>query len=103
MSSRAIAAGVPVILLHGITDSWRSFEPVLPHLPASIRAFALSQRGHGDSERPAAGYHPRDFAADGDVLQLPGQSCRRPRGETRSKDYGKMIIRSNSAGSKRPR
>src|SRR5918998_365356 len=57
-------SGVPVLLLHGITDSWRSFEPVLSHLPASIRAFALSQRGHGDADRPAAGYHPRDFAAD---------------------------------------
>jgi non-heme chloroperoxidase len=57
-------AGVPVVLLHGITDSWHSFEPVLPHLPASIRAFALTLRGHGDATRPATGYHPRDFAAD---------------------------------------
>jgi non-heme chloroperoxidase len=56
--------GAPVLLLHGLADSWRSFEPVLPHLPASIRAFALSQRGHGDADRPAAGYGPRDFAAD---------------------------------------
>ena len=57
-------AGVPVVLLHGGTDSWRSFEPVLPYLPSSLRAFALTQRGHGDAGRPAAGYHPRDFAAD---------------------------------------
>src|SRR3712207_1254388 len=57
-------SGVPVVLLHGITDSWRSFERVLPHLPPSIHAFALSQRGHGDSDRPASGYRPRDFAAD---------------------------------------
>jgi non-heme chloroperoxidase len=57
-------SGVPVLLLHGMTDSMRSFERVLPHLPASMRAFALSQRGHGDSGRPAAGYRPRDFAAD---------------------------------------
>jgi non-heme chloroperoxidase len=57
-------SGVPVLLLHGITDSLRSFERVLPHLPASIHAFALSQRGHGDSSRPAAGYRPSDFAAD---------------------------------------
>lgn len=57
-------SGVPVVLLHGVTDSWRSFEPLLPHLPAGLRAFALSQRGHGDSERPATGYHPRDFASD---------------------------------------
>ncbi|HET8675812.1 MAG TPA: alpha/beta hydrolase [Blastocatellia bacterium] len=57
-------AGAPVLFLHGITDSWRSFEPVLPHLPASIHAFAISQRGHGDSDRPAADYNTRDFAAD---------------------------------------
>jgi pimeloyl-ACP methyl ester carboxylesterase len=52
------------LLLHGVTDSWRSFEWVLPHLPTSIRAFAVTQRGHGDSGRPAAGYRTRDFAAD---------------------------------------
>ncbi len=57
-------AGVPMLLLHGVTDSWRSFERVLPHLPTSIRAFAVTQRGHGDSGRPAAGYRTRDFAAD---------------------------------------
>lgn len=56
--------GVPVVLLHGFTDSWRSFEPVLPYLPASIRAFTLSQRGYGDADRPATGYRPRDLAAD---------------------------------------
>jgi pimeloyl-ACP methyl ester carboxylesterase len=58
------AAGVPLLLLHGVTDSWRSFEPVLPHLPASLHVFALTQRGHGDADRPAVGYRTRDFAAD---------------------------------------
>jgi non-heme chloroperoxidase len=57
-------AGVPVVLLHGVTDCWRSFQGVLPHLPDSIHAFALTQRGHGDAERPATGYLARDFAAD---------------------------------------
>jgi non-heme chloroperoxidase len=56
--------GVPVLLLHGYTDSWRSFEGVLPHLPAALHVFALSQRGHGDAARPVAGYYPQDFAAD---------------------------------------
>ncbi len=56
--------GVPLIFLHGFTDSWHSFGPVLPHLPASIHAFALTQRGHGDADRPAAVYRTRDFAAD---------------------------------------
>ncbi len=67
-------SGIPVVLLHGVTDSWRSFELVLPHLPGSIHAFALTQRGHGDADRPASGYRPRDFVADlaafMDVLDL---------------------------------
>jgi pimeloyl-ACP methyl ester carboxylesterase len=56
--------GVPVLLVHGFTDSWRSFERVLPLLPKSIRVFALTQRGHGDASRPATGYCFGDFAAD---------------------------------------
>jgi non-heme chloroperoxidase len=56
--------GIPVLLLHGVTDSWHSFEPVLPHLPKSIHALALTQRGHGDSSRPEVGYRFHDFAAD---------------------------------------
>ena len=58
------AKGMPVIFLHGITDSWHSFESVLKHLPSSMRGFALTQRGHGDSEKPLEGYAPKDFAAD---------------------------------------
>ena len=58
------AEGIPVIFLHGITDSWHSFESVLANLPSSIHAFAISQRGHGDSERPVQDYTPKDFAAD---------------------------------------
>ena len=57
-------AGTPVIFLHGISDSWHSFEKVLPLLPASIHAFSVTHRGHGNSSKPATGYHPKDFAAD---------------------------------------
>ena len=57
------AGGMPVVMLHGITDSWRSFESVMAHLPASLRVFALSQRGHGESDRPGR-YRTRDFAGD---------------------------------------
>lgn len=57
-------SGIPLLFLHGLSDSWHSFELVLPHLPAFIHAFALTQRGHGDADRPAAGYRTRDFAAD---------------------------------------
>jgi pimeloyl-ACP methyl ester carboxylesterase len=63
-AERGDPAGMPVIALHGVTDSWRSFEPVLPHLPASLHVYALTQRGHGDSGKPETGYRPADFAAD---------------------------------------
>ncbi|MBB1282846.1 alpha/beta hydrolase [Flavisolibacter sp. BT320] len=56
--------GVPVILLHGFTDSWKSFSPVLPYLPPSLHVFALSQRGHGNSSKNATQYRPQDFADD---------------------------------------
>ena len=58
------SAGLPVILLHGLCDSWKSFEPVLDKLPESIHAFSVTQRGHGESGKPAEGYTPADFAAD---------------------------------------
>ncbi|HZM93266.1 MAG TPA: alpha/beta hydrolase, partial [Vicinamibacterales bacterium] len=57
-------SGIPVVLLHGYTDSWRSFERVLPHLPRSLHVFAITQRGHGSSGKPADGYTPSDFAGD---------------------------------------
>ena len=61
---RGDPSGVPVVFLHGITDSWRSFEWMLPHLPDSINAYAVSVRGHGGSDRPAHGYEMEDFARD---------------------------------------
>lgn len=57
-------SGVPVILLPGIMDSARSFEPVLDALPASVRAIALTLRGHGDASGPARGYAISDMVQD---------------------------------------
>jgi pimeloyl-ACP methyl ester carboxylesterase len=57
-------AATPLLLLHGLTDSWRSFEPVLSKFPASIRAIAFTQRGHGEAAKPADGFAPTDFASD---------------------------------------
>jgi pimeloyl-ACP methyl ester carboxylesterase len=56
--------GIPIILLHGFTDSWHSYETVLPQLSSNLHVFALTQRGHGNSDKPFTGYHPKDFAAD---------------------------------------
>jgi pimeloyl-ACP methyl ester carboxylesterase/tetratricopeptide (TPR) repeat protein len=61
---RGGAGATPVILLHGFTDSWRSYERVLPHLPDTLRVFAVTQRGHGASSKPDVGYDARDFARD---------------------------------------
>src|SRR5690606_27972257 len=57
------ATGTPVIFLHGLTDSWRSFEPLLPYLRSTTRAFAVTLRGHGNSDKPKT-YRPEDFAKD---------------------------------------
>ncbi|MDQ4097642.1 MAG: alpha/beta hydrolase [Actinomycetota bacterium] len=53
-----------VVFLPGPTDSWRSYGPVLERLPLSLRAIAISPRGHGDSDKPATGYRVEDFAGD---------------------------------------
>jgi pimeloyl-ACP methyl ester carboxylesterase len=57
-------AATPVIFLHGLSDSWRSYELVLPHLPSSIHSYFITQRGHGGSGKPQQGYRPADFAGD---------------------------------------
>lgn len=56
--------GIPVILLHGYTDSWYSFSQIMPLLDQKYRVYALDQRGHGESDRPVGGYAMQQFAAD---------------------------------------
>ena len=77
--------GVAVIFLHGLSDSWHSFESVLRQLPRSIHAFAISQRGHGDSDRPAMGYSPVDFSNDIAAF-------------IRQKNLGSVVIAGHSMG-----
>jgi non-heme chloroperoxidase len=61
-------SGPALVLLPGPTDSWRSYEPVLEAIPRWVRTIAVSQRGHGDSDKPRTGYRVQDFA--GDVVPL---------------------------------
>ena len=56
-------AGLPLIFLYGATDSWRSFAWLLPHLPRDFYSVPFTQRGHGDADKPIAGYRSHDFAA----------------------------------------
>ncbi len=56
--------GPVVVLVHGIGDSWHSWELVLPLIPKSFRTYAVTLRGHGLSDRPPSGYTRADFAGD---------------------------------------
>jgi non-heme chloroperoxidase len=56
--------GEPIVFLPGYSDSWFSWSRVLPLLPMRYHAYALDQRGHGDSERPDCCYAVEDFAGD---------------------------------------
>jgi pimeloyl-ACP methyl ester carboxylesterase len=68
--------GEPVILLHGLTDTSRSFFPMMEHLVAldpGLRILAPDQRGHGASSMPSPErcraapeecFRPVDFASD---------------------------------------
>jgi non-heme chloroperoxidase len=65
----------PLILLHGLTDSSRSWSMSVPHLAESYHVLVLDQRGHGDSESPQCCYAIPDFAGDVaafmDTLMIP--------------------------------
>jgi len=63
--------GPVVVLLHGVGDSWHSWELVLPHLPKTFRVYAVTLRGHGLTDHPPSGYTRADFA--GDISQFMAQ------------------------------
>ncbi|MFI1715046.1 alpha/beta fold hydrolase [Streptomyces litmocidini] len=56
--------GTPLVLVHGYLDSWWTFEPMLRRLPPGLHAYAPTQRGHGDADKPPDGYLPEDLAED---------------------------------------
>ena len=72
---RGKTSGEPVVFLRGVIDSWRSFESLLDGLLDTIHALAVTQRGHGGSSKPDAGYGYQHMAQDlfafMDALGLP--------------------------------
>jgi pimeloyl-ACP methyl ester carboxylesterase len=56
--------GPSLVLLHGIGSRGVSWWPVIDALAARFRLIVPDLRGHGDSDKPAAGYLPTDYAAD---------------------------------------
>jgi non-heme chloroperoxidase len=67
-AERGDPTGEAIIFLHGYSDSWFSFSCVLRLLSPEYHAIALTQRGHGDSDKPLCCYTPDDFAADVDAF-----------------------------------
>lgn len=56
--------GIPLILLHGLADSCRTFDLLFQYFPSRIRAIAFTQRGHDGIHQPEQSYKTKDFEAD---------------------------------------
>lgn len=55
--------GTPLLLLHGYTDTSRSWSLVAPHL-AGFRLLIPDQRGHGATDAPACCFSTSQYADD---------------------------------------
>lgn len=56
--------GPPMLLIHGATDSWQTWAPLLPELTQKWHIFALDLRGHGKSAHTPGDYSIMRFAED---------------------------------------
>lgn len=61
---KGASTGIPLILLHGLADSWHIFEPLISYFSETVHIYAMSLRGHGDSSRPDTNYDTKDFEED---------------------------------------
>lgn len=57
-------SGPPLLLLHGGTARWQSFETILPELMEQWHIYAPDFRGHGSSGRVAHRYRLQDYTSD---------------------------------------
>lgn len=54
----------PLLMLHGLGDTSRSWSLVLPELAKTHRVYAVDQRGHGKTSSPVCCYAQADLAFD---------------------------------------
>jgi pimeloyl-ACP methyl ester carboxylesterase len=54
----------PLVLLHGITDNARTYEPLMDQISERFKVHALDFRGHGESDKPETPYDTEAYADD---------------------------------------
>lgn len=64
LNARQAGTGPLVCFMHGITANASVWDPILEALSPMFRVVAIDQRGHGRSDKPAAGYTAADYAQD---------------------------------------
>ncbi|MDQ2903270.1 MAG: alpha/beta hydrolase [Chloroflexota bacterium] len=91
-----------MLLLHGITSSARSWVRVGPALADRYRVYALDQRGHGDSSKPAAGAYSLRHTADDAAAFLDALGLECPVLIGHSWGGATAMVLASGAGSQKP-
>lgn len=64
LNVREAGDGPLMLFFHGITANSAVFAPLMNAFADRFTTIAVDQRGHGLSDKPAAGYEAKDFAQD---------------------------------------
>ncbi|GBL10238.1 tropinesterase [Microcystis aeruginosa Sj] len=56
--------GIPLLLLHGMADHALVWSSLGDYLSSNYQVIAPDLRGHGESSKPATGYHFQDYIGD---------------------------------------
>jgi pimeloyl-ACP methyl ester carboxylesterase len=83
------AAGVPVVMIHGYTDSARDWVPMLSYMSKHFRLILVDIRGHGRSSKPECCYSRLDFAYD---IKLILDALHVPKADFVGHSLGTIII-----------
>ena len=70
------ATGLPLLLLHGGSNRWQSFQTIIPDLAPHYHLYLLDFRGHGQSGRTPGQYRLQDYTDD--TIALLRQHVQKP-------------------------